>query len=163
MNRVLFFLGFLTLLISCDSTRIYDEYVSLDKSTWEKEDTISFKLHITDTISAQNLFINIRNNNNYKYSNIFIITELLAPNQYATVDTLEYEMADETGKWLGDGFSDLKENKLFFKEQYVFKKSGVYQIKIIHAMRKGKETEGIEDLEGINTIGFRIESITKQK
>jgi gliding motility-associated lipoprotein GldH len=82
----------------------------------------------------------------------------LAPNQYATIDTLEYEMTDATGKWLGNGFSDLKENKLFFKENYIFPKSGNYDIKIIHAMRKGKETDGIESLEGITSVGLRIES-----
>lgn len=159
MNRFFFFIGFLTLVIACDSNRIFDEYVSINNSTWKKNDTVSFNLNITDTISAQNLFINIRNNNDYKYSNLFIITEILAPNQYATIDTLQYEMTDETGKWLGNGFSDLKENKLFFKENYFFKKSGNYDIKIIHAMRKNNETEGIESLEGITSVGFRVESV----
>lgn len=158
MNKFFILFGFFSLFISCDSNRIFDEYRSIDNNTWKKEDTIKFNLKVTDTIAAQNLFINIRNNNDYKYSNIFIITEILAPNQYATIDTLQYEMTDNSGKWLGDGFSDLKENKLIFKEYYTFKKSGNYEIKIIHAMRKGKENEGIEALEGITSVGFRIES-----
>lgn len=85
----------------------------------------------------------------------------MAPNQFVTIDTLQYEMTDKTGKWLGKGFTDLKENKLFFKENYRFKNKGNYHIKIIHAMRKNKETEGIEELEGISTVGFRIESVKK--
>lgn len=161
MNRLFFFIGFLSLLISCDSNRVFDQYVSIKNSSWQKNDTVKFKLNVSDTISAQNLFINIRNNNDYKYSNIFIITEILAPNQFATIDTLQYEMADQTGKWLGKGFSDLKENKLFFKEHFIFKHSGNYQINVIHAMRKSKETEGIDSLEGITTVGFRIESVKK--
>lgn len=161
MNKIFFFIGFLSLLISCDLNRTFDEYVSIKNSNWQKEDTITFNLKVLDTISTQNLFINIRNNNDYKYSNIFIITEILAPNQYATIDTLEYEMTDATGKWLGNGFSDLKENKLFFKENYIFKKSGNYDIKIIHAMRKSKETDGIVSLEGITSVGLRIESVKK--
>lgn len=161
MNKFFFFIGFSSLLISCDSNRIFDEYVSIENSSWKTADTITFNLNVSDTISAQNLFINIRNNNDYKYSNIFIITEILAPNQYATIDTLQYEMTDETGNWLGNGFSDLKENKLIFKENYVFKKSGKYDIKVIHAMRKSKETEGLESLEGITSVGFRIESVKK--
>lgn len=158
MNKFFILFGFFSLFISCDSNRIFDEYRSIDNNTWKKEDTITFNLKVTDTIAAQNLFINIRNNNDYKYSNIFIITEILAPNQYATIDTLQYEMTDNSGKWLGDGFSDLKENKLIFKEHYTFKKSGNYEIKIIHAMRKGKENDGIESLDGITSVGFRIES-----
>jgi gliding motility-associated lipoprotein GldH len=161
MNKIFFFIGLISILISCDSNRIFDEYVPIENSTWQKNDTITFNLKVSDTISPQNMFINIRNNNDYKYSNIFIITEILAPNQYATIDTLEYEMTDEKGRWLGSGFSDLKENKLFFKENYIFKKSGKYDIKIIHAMRKNNETDGIESLEGITSIGFRIESEKK--
>jgi gliding motility-associated lipoprotein GldH len=72
-------------------------------------------------------------------------------------------MTDETGKWLGKGFSDLKENKLFLKEYYVFQQSGDYEIKIIHAMRKGKETNGLETLEGITSVGFRVESTHKKQ
>lgn len=161
MNKIFFFIGFLSLFISCDSDRKFDEYVSIENSNWQKDDTITFNLNVSDTISAQNLFINIRNNNDYKYSNLFIITEILSPNQYATIDTLEYEMTNATGKWLGNGFTDLKENKLFFKENYIFKKSGKYDIKIIHAMRKGKETHGIASLEGITSVGLRIESVKK--
>jgi gliding motility-associated lipoprotein GldH len=160
-GNILFFIGIFILLLSCDSNQIFDKYVGIKNSNWQKEDTLSFHLNISDTISAQNLFINIRNNNDYKYSNIYLITEILAPNQMATIDTLEYEMTNETGKWLGNGFSDLKENKLFFKENYVFQKSGEYDIKVIHAMRKGKETEGLETLEGIISVGFRVESIKK--
>ncbi|MDP2089218.1 MAG: gliding motility lipoprotein GldH [Flavobacteriaceae bacterium] len=163
MNKFFFLFGFFSILIACDSNRIFDEYVSIENSKWGKEDTITFNLNVSDTISAQNLFINIRNNNDYKYSNIFIITEILAPNQFTTIDTLEYEMADETGKWLGTGFSDLKENKLFFKENYVFQKSGKCDIKVIHAMRKSKETGGLETLEGIISVGFRIESVNKKQ
>ncbi|MDO9260670.1 MAG: gliding motility lipoprotein GldH [Flavobacteriaceae bacterium] len=162
MNKFFFFIGFLSLFIACDSNRIFDEYNSIDDHAWKKDDTITFNLKVLDTISPQNLFINIRNNNDYKYSNIFIITEILAPNQFATIDTLQYEMTDETGKWLGKGFSDLKENKLFLKENYVFQQSGDYEIKIIHAMRKGKETNGLETLEGITSVGFRIESINNK-
>lgn len=113
MRNLFFFIGLLFLIIACDSNRIFDEYVAIKDHSWKKTDSITFKLNVTDTLSAQNLFINIRNNNSYKYSNLFIITELLAPNQFATVDTLQYEMTDETGKWLGTGFTDLKENKLF--------------------------------------------------
>lgn len=161
MSKFFFLTGFLSLFISCDSNRIFDEYKTIKNSHWKKNDTIKFNLTITDTVSAKNLFINIRNNNDYKYSNLYIITEIMAPNQFVTIDTLQYEMTDKTGKWLGKGFTDLKENKLFFKENYRFKNKGNYHIKIIHAMRKNKETEGIEELEGISTVGFRIESVKK--
>lgn len=159
MNKIFYFLAIAVLLISCNSAQEFDEYKTINNSNWQKSDTAFFNFINSDTISSKNLFINIRNNGTYKFSNLFLITEILAPNQYATIDTLEYEMADLKGNFLGQGFSDLKENKLIFKENYVFKKSGNYQIKIIHAMRKVGETEGMEALEGISSVGFRVEKI----
>ena len=66
-------------------------------------------------------------------------------------------MANPDGSWLGTGFSDLKENKLWFRERYRFKKQGEYKINVKHAMRKNGSVLGIEELQGITEVGFRIE------
>lgn len=163
MNKIFYLIAIAIIVISCNSRQEFDEYKTISNAQWNKNDTVFYNFNNSDTISYKNLFINIRNNGNYKYSNLFLITEILAPNQFATIDTLEYEMADATGNFLGKGFSDLKENKLFFKENYVFKKAGNYQIKIIHAMRKVNETEGMDYLEGIESVGLRIEKVIINK
>ena len=86
-----------------------------------------------------------------------MITALNFPDGKIIVDTLQYEMADVTGKFLGTGISDVKENKLFYKENVQFPASGNYVFKISQAMRKSAEVKGIELLEGITDVGFRIE------
>lgn len=72
-------------------------------------------------------------------------------------DTLEYKMADPSGKLLGTGLTDIKENKLWYKEQVVFKEKGAYLVKIQHAMRENGKVKGVVALEGITDVGFRIE------
>ena len=144
-------------LASCDSKRIYDSYVSVSNESWEKENTISFSFTINDTIKQRDLFINIRNNNTYAFSNLFLITQLNFPNGKKIVDTLEYEMTDVSGRFLGTGFTEIKENKLFYKENVVFQNSGNYKVSVSQAMRKNGETEGLKALEGITEVGFRIE------
>ena len=52
------------------------------------------------------------------------------------VDTLEYKMAQPNGELLGTGFTDVKENKLWYKENFTFNESGTYLIKLQHAMRE---------------------------
>ena len=42
------------------------------------------------------------------------------PNGFTKVDTLEYQMADSDGTLLGNGFSDIKESKLFFNKRWAF-------------------------------------------
>lgn len=144
---------------SCDSNQVFDEYKSVPNQ-WNKDSIISFNVTAPDSINSYNLYVNLRNNNAYKYSNLFLIVEMNYPNGKTIKDTLEYKMADPTGKLLGSGFTDVKENKLWYKgykEPFVFKEKGYYTINIQHAMRQNGQVNGIENLEGITDIGFRIE------
>ncbi|WP_378180604.1 gliding motility lipoprotein GldH [Aquimarina sp. SS2-1] len=143
-------------LVSCDDTRVFDEYKTVSDS-WEKDEKISFVLPELDSLQQYHLFINIRNTNDYKFSNLFLISEMEFPNGKIITDTLEYEMAKPNGEWLGTGFTDLKESKLWYKENVVFSEKGAYKVTLQHAMRKNGETFGINSLEGITDIGFRIE------
>jgi len=144
-------------IISCDSKRDYDSFFSISNSSWERENVVNFNFEIKDTINKKDLFLNIRNNQKYSYSNLFLITSLNFPNGKKIVDTLEYEMTDNTGRFLGSGFTGIKENKLFYKENVVFPISGAYSVNVSQAMRKNGNVEGIESLIGITEVGFRIE------
>ena len=107
----------LFLMFSCSDKTDFNQYKSINAEGWKANKKESFKFDIKDTLSTKNLFINIRNNNKYEFSNLYVITELVFPNETVVVDTLQYEMADETGKFLGVGFTGIKENKLFYKEK----------------------------------------------
>lgn len=146
-------------LSSCDSNRVFDEYKSVPNQ-WNKDSIISFNVTAPDSLNNYNLYVNLRNNNAYKYSNLFLIVEMNYPNGKTIKDTLEYKMADPSGKLLGSGFTDVKENKLWYKgfeKPFVFIELGAYKINIQHAMRQNGQVDGIENLEGVTDIGFRIE------
>jgi gliding motility-associated lipoprotein GldH len=146
------------IFISCDSDRVFDDYKSIT-SQWNKDSILTFNIKNIDTLQSYNLFINVRNNNDFEYSNLFLISEIQFPQGKVITDTLEYEMAAPNGKWLGTGFGDVKENKLWYKEKVRFPESGKYKVSIKHAMRKNGSEQGIENLKGITEIGFRIEKI----
>ncbi len=150
----------LTILIlsvtSCDSNRVFDKYKSLPNASWHQNKKIKFSFTVTDTTLKYNLFINLRNNEAYEFSNLYIITEMKFPNDTKIIDTLQYEMADANGKFLGKGFTDIKENKFFYKENIVFPVTGKYTFQVRQSMRKNGNAEGIEHLKGITDIGFRI-------
>jgi gliding motility-associated lipoprotein GldH len=146
------------LLISCDKKRVFDEYQSVG-SAWNMKKEVIFELPKIDTLKKYNLFINLRANDDYKFNNLFLIVSMEQPNGLTKVDTLEYEMADVDGALLGDGFSDIKESKLYFKENVKFKASENNKIHIKHAVRQTGKIVGVQDLEGITEVGFRVESI----
>ncbi|WP_445731580.1 gliding motility lipoprotein GldH [Mariniflexile sp.] len=146
---------------SCDPNRVFDEYQSVP-GTWHKDSVISFKVKPPDSTNAYNLFVNLRNTNAYKYNNLFLIVNMHFPHGKTITDTLEYKMADPSGKLLGTGMSDMKENKLWYKENVVFKEKGEYIVNIQQAMRENGKVNGVVELEGITDVGFRVERPNKK-
>ncbi len=159
MRNLLAILSLVTFFIACDSNRKFDEYQTIDGGVWDQDSIYKFQFQVDDTISQNNLFINLRNNKDYEFSNIFLITEMRFPDGYKVVDTLEYEMTDHLGNFLGAGYTDLKQNKLFYKENVRFNQSGIYNFSIEQAMRKGNQIQGLKSLQGITDVGLRIEAV----
>jgi len=151
-------IGFLV-FISCNSELAYDQFKSIENHQWQSNNKIEFIVSSSDTISKNNVFINIRNNKDYEYSSLFLITKIEFPKGMRIVDTLEYEMTNAHGEWLGTGFTDIKENKLFYKEKVVFSEEGNYKFSIQHATRSIKDIEGNNPLKGITNVGLSIEKV----
>jgi len=158
LRSSIFFILALLLLNSCDKKRVFDEYKTVGNN-WKKSDIVSFSFKESDTTKAYNLFINLRNNDNYEFNNLYLIVALEQPDGLVKRDTLQYEMTNPDGTLLGNGFSDIKENKLFYKEKMRFNKLGTYKVHIQHAVRQTGKVVGVEALEGVTEVGFRIESL----
>jgi gliding motility-associated lipoprotein GldH len=156
IKHSLFVVLVVVLFCSCDKKRVFDEYKTVG-SSWHKDSVVSFDLPELDSTKRYNLFLNLRNNNNYPFNNLFLIVALELPNGFTKVDTLEYQMANPDGTLLGDGFTDLKESKLFYKEKVRFR--GKYKVHIKQAVRENGKVQGIKELEGITEVGLRIEKI----
>jgi gliding motility-associated lipoprotein GldH len=138
-------------ILSCSNGGVFSKYKTIQKGVWHRDSLVVFQVPVTDTIQRQNLYLNVRNDINYKYSNLWLFVEILQPGDTTAVkDTFEFTLADATGKWLGEGFGGVKTNEMLFKRNVYFPVSGIYEIQIQHGMR-GKL------LEGITEIGFRVE------
>jgi gliding motility-associated lipoprotein GldH len=153
----LLFLGLLICCASCDKNGVFDEYKSVGNA-WHKDSIVHFNLPKLEADKKYNLFLNIRDNKDYPFDNLFVIVSLEQPNRKVLVDTLEYKMAHPDGSLMGDGFSDVKENKLFYKEKFTFDQKGNYKVHIQHALRETGKVPGVERLNGITEVGFRIET-----
>lgn len=148
-------------VLSCNSNTVFAEYVSFE-GAWEAKNKAGFLVKAPDSINPYNIFINLRHNQEYPYSNLFLIVKMDLPDNKTLVDTLEYEMAKPDGTWLGKGFSSVKENKLWYKETVVFPTTGTYKISVEHAMRKPGSVEGIAQLPGIVNVGINLEKALKE-
>lgn len=144
--------------VSCDEKRVFDQYKSVDNN-WHKDSIVSFELPNLEKGNKYNMFVNIRDNKDFPYSNLFLIVMLEQPNKKTVVDTLQYQMANPDGSLLGDGFSDVKENKLVYKLNEEITQKGKYTVSIQQAVRPNGKIKGDTNLKGVTEVGFRIESI----
>ena len=156
---VLFFIA--STLLSCDENRIFDEYKTINDG-WHKDSIVTFTFEEEISKKPANMFVNIRNNDDYEFSNLFLIVKMEQPKGKIKVDTLEYQMANPDGSLMGEGFSDIKESKLWYKEKVSFPEKGKYKVSIQQAVRQTGKVKGVEKLNGITEIGFRIESLEKK-
>ncbi|AEH00941.1 MULTISPECIES: gliding motility lipoprotein GldH [unclassified Lacinutrix] len=146
------------MLFSCDTNSVFDEYKAVP-NVWNKNEVVSFNVKVPDSTKPYNLFVNLRNTKEYKYSNLFLIVEMNFPKGKVIRDTLEYRMAKPNGELLGTGLTSVKENKLWYKENVVFSETGTYTVNIKQAMRNNGDINGVTNLEGITDVGFRIEDV----
>ena len=143
--------------VDSNATRIDKEILN----GWDLEESIKFE--ISDTIDfSSNVFFYLRNNNDYPFSNIFLIASLKSNQKVYETDTLEYMMADNKGKWLGKGYSDIKESKLLWKRNWKPFFSPPYIFEIKQANRKIGQIKGDKYLSGILSLGLSIEKMSNE-
>lgn len=142
-------------MAACDGSIQRTDYHSVG-GAWPRDSIVEFTFSGLDTVAPHDIFINLRNDQTYPYSNLFLIAELRFPAGDVVTDTLEYEMARPNGEWLGKGRGGIMENKLWYKENIIFPTSGVYTLRISQAMRKNGKVNGIESLEGVTDVGYEI-------
>ena len=144
-------------LCSCSESLVYSDYRATSNSAWAKEDLMEFQFENNDTVSKHHLYISVRNDATFPYSNLFLIASMEFPSGMAIRDTLEYTMAAPDGSWLGQGAGSLIENRFWYKENIVFPATGVYTLRIEHAMRENGSVDGVNELPGITDVGVEIE------
>lgn len=146
----------------CDDNAVFDHYQSLPNQ-WNKDSIVTFKVNDLDSLQSYNLFINISNTDDYSFSNLYLITQMIYPHGKVIQDTLEYEMAHPNGEWMGVGLGEAKWSKLWYKEQFQFSEQGTYTFKFRQAMRRIGEKDGLQIVKGITEVGLRIENTNQSK
>jgi len=154
LNRFSFHITliFFLLLLSCSGNVVYTDSRSMDNETWKLMDIATFKVPIKDTTNSNNVIFTVRNGSSFPFRNIYLFVTTTSPDGKAITDTLQYNLADEKGRWYGKGFGDIHELNLPYKSNVYFPAKGIYEFKIQHGMR-------VVDLKGIYDFGLKIEKV----
>lgn len=138
------------ILCACDPNRVFDRNAAVDPNGWIPRDGKEFRVEITDTISIYNLYISLRHTNDYPFSNIYFFVLSRFPDGQLYRDTVEYVLADPSGRWLGKGLGKIKDNRYPFRKGIHLPEKGTYVFRIEQAMRENY-------LKGVHDVGLRIE------
>lgn len=153
MKKEIFYITILlivTAFVSCDHKRVFEAYKTLDEKGWNKDSIVVFNFPLTDTTRNHNLYVNIRNKGTYGYSNLWLFLSIGSPDGKTVTDTVEFSLAEPSGRWKGSGIGDLHDNQILYKKSVFFPKKGNYTFRIKQGMRDNV-------LQGIRDIGLRIE------
>ena len=148
-------------IFSCSKPTFFMNYKDFN-GHWPVYEKVLFTLD-KGSENPVNLMIYIRNNKQYPYSNLFLIAKLKTGDSLLLCDTLEYAMADAQGKWLGKGFLEVKESKLWWRENYQLPAVENINVQLEHALRSNNSEQGLDNLEGIVGVGFAVEEIQEDE
>ena len=148
-SKLVIFIGIIVVVAACGRSSLYDEQMAIPREGWYQDNLAKFEVLIDDTIQGYDFFLNVRNNVEYRYSNLYLFMITKFPNGNVTRDTLECILATPEGKWLGKGWGAVKESSLLLSPNMRFPLKGKYEFLFQQAMRT-------DTLKNIRNIGIRI-------
>ena len=157
MDNKRFFIS-LVILFLCAACGGKETLFREDQNTpngWRLDQPAVFTIQ-EDLSSAVDLYIHLRNDQAYPFSNIFLVATVKSKDSLIESDTLEYAMAKSNGEWLGTGFSSVKESKLWWKENWQTQVSSPITIEIAQANRVSGREKAAVQLAGIVSVGLSI-------
>lgn len=147
-SAAFFLLCLAGILGSCQDHRVYERYMHVNNHKWAYQDTFNYKVKIRDTSSAYQLNIKLRNKINYPYRNIWLLIQHEAPSGKLSSMKAEFQLANKSGKWKGQGLGDMYDHR-FPAKRIKLSEKGKHHFKLVHLMRR-------DTLRGIMDVGLQI-------
>ena len=136
------------MLVACKRPVLYESYQQIENKSWHKEKAYCFDFLVEDSTRSYNIDVEVRNNSFYPYQNLWLLCTIQKDSLPIVQDTINCELADNNGKWHGNGIS-IFQNSFSLHKGFRFIETGNYTVCIKHGMRK-------DSLSGIREIGLRL-------
>lgn len=144
-------LALIIMLTSCDPSMIYDQYNRTENGIWKWTDSKEFNIDISDTVSLNNIYLQVRHTVEYPLSNLYMFVHVKGPSGQLLKDTVNMILARPDGKWVGRGTGNLKELRLLYRKNTKFSEPGSYTFTLEQGMRNPELP--------VTDLGIRIERI----
>lgn len=138
------------LFTGCGQKDFYLRNVPVENGVWPADHFYRFEVPVKDTVSSYNVYLQIRNDGRYEYSNLWLFIRTNSPTGANLRDTLECRLADVQGRWQGRGSGGRFSLEIPLRYRVKFPNPGTYIFEIDQGMRN-------KELKYITDLGLRIE------
>lgn len=138
------------LLYGCTTIDLYEKTVTIPQHAWKSSFRPSFEFNIKDTTSQYRIFLVLRHNEKYSFSNIYINLYVKGPGQDSTLRIQkDLTLATNEKGWLASGMDDIYEHRIELAEKQSLK-AGAYAFTLEQIMRE-------DPLQNVLNAGIRLE------
>jgi gliding motility-associated lipoprotein GldH len=133
---------------SCNNNEVYSGEKKIKGNFWLYSDPLTGTFQISDTSISYDVLFELTHQNDYSFQNLYLrITDDFTGKLIS--DTVNINLADEYGVWIGKGISENKKLSIPLRKAIKFKKLATYNYKIEQFSRS-------DTLRGISKIALVV-------
>lgn len=137
---------------ACTGDLVYSHYENvapangkiIGPNNWHMDSVARFTYTIDDSVSDYRILLRVRHLENYPYQNMWLFV-----NDGMQTDTIEFYLADDRGRWLGNSHHGFYDMPVLYEESKHYPDTGAYTLEVSHAMRDTL-------LRGVTHIGVEV-------
>ena len=137
------------LFCACDDDVVFQQSKSFADGAWPKDSAVVFAFDSQDMNGTYDIIVDLRNTDDYQFQNFWLFANMSSPDGKVYRDTLECVLADNNGRWIGEGVGSIHHLPVSLLSDIKFPRNGRYRFELIQGMR-------MDNLKGISDIGIRI-------
>jgi gliding motility-associated lipoprotein GldH len=147
---VALFLAITFLLTACGKEKIvFEKEYPIPNSAWTYADTLDFAFDIVDTMALYDIVVHIKHRSDYGFQNLYTRISTKFPTGDRRSQTLNFDLADNTGIWMGKKSGDNRGFEVKIQENAFFNQTGQHVITLEQMMR-------VSSLSGIERMGLQV-------
>lgn len=144
MKKIGLFIGVVLLISACSTDIVYSRFSPFPSRDWHVDSVQHFDYTIADTSASYRMIVYVRHTERYPYQNMWLFI-----GDSSRQDTIEFYLADDRGRWLGDLHHGFIEMPVLYETEKHFPDTGMYRLTVQHGMRDSV-------LRGISDVGLEI-------
>jgi len=152
MRKIFFLLVVFSSLPGCDSTRVYEQFQTLD-GTWAVGETVGFDFEVKEVNTSHKMKAHFKYDMAFEYHNFYYQTSLIDSRDSILFTQLEEVIFfdPKTGEPVGGGIGGSFDISHTFKTDFQFSERGSYRMEFQQFMR-------VDTLRHLLKAGFRLEN-----